>query len=62
MAFGLIKINKPKIKLENEDVILNAINSSLKQFEYLPGEFNESEKHAEAVINSIKNQCKLKHS
>lgn len=53
-AFGLIKINQPKIKLENEDIILNAINLALKQFEFLPREFNESEKHAETVINSIK--------
>lgn len=53
-AFGLIKINQPKIKLENEDIILNAINLALKQFEYLPREFNESDKHAEAVIKSIK--------
>lgn len=53
-AFGLIKIIRPKITLENEDIILNAINIALKQFEYLPSEFNESEKHAEAIINSIK--------
>ncbi|PWY54113.1 hypothetical protein DGG96_17015 [Legionella qingyii] len=53
-AFGLIKINRPKLKLENENIILNAINSALKQYQYLPREFNESEKHAETVINAIK--------
>lgn len=53
-AFGLIKIKKPKLKLENENVILNAIHSALGQYQYLPREFNESEKHAEAVISSIK--------
>ncbi len=55
-AFGLIKINHPKITLEKEHIIFNAINLSLKQFEYLPKEFNESEKHADTVIDSMKNK------
>lgn len=53
-AFGLIKINKPKVELENEGIILGAIHNALLRYRYLPREFNESEKHAEAVINTIK--------
>lgn len=55
-AFGFIKIHKPKYKLEKEDIILNAIHRALDQYQYLPGEFNESEKHAEAIINIINNK------
>lgn len=36
------------------DIILNEINSALKKFKYLPSKFNESEKHAEAIIQLIK--------
>lgn len=53
-AFGLVKINKPKVELENEGIILDAIHNALLRYKYLPREFNESEKHAEAVINAIK--------
>lgn len=53
-AFGLIKINKPKVELKNESIILDAIHNALLRYRYLPREFNESEIHAEAVINSIK--------
>jgi len=53
-AFGFIKINKPKFELENESVILNAVHCALGQYQYLPGEFNESEKYAEAVISAMK--------
>lgn len=55
-AFAFIKINKPKFKLNNEDIIINSIRRALGQYQYLPGEFNESEKHAETVINIINNK------
>jgi hypothetical protein len=55
-AFGFIKINEPKFKLKNEEIILNSIHRALGQYQYLPKEFNESENHAETVINTMNNK------
>lgn len=46
-AFGLVQSKNPRVKLENEAEILNAINNALQQHGYLPKEFDESKNFVE---------------
>jgi len=50
--FGLMLPHFPKYKLTSRGEIFNAINSSLKKYNFLPKEFNESDTHADAILKS----------
>lgn len=52
-AFGLVKMLKPKVPFKDDDVIIRAINESLGKYQYLPREFDESEKFADEIIKKI---------
>lgn len=51
--FRLMLPHFPKYKLTSGGEIFNAINSSLKKYNFLPKEFNESDTHADAILKSI---------
>jgi hypothetical protein len=50
---GLLIPHFPKHKLAFGNQIISEISSSLKKYDFLPKEFNESDTHADAILNRV---------
>ncbi len=50
---GLLIPHFPKHNLTSIEAIFSALDSSLKNYNFLPLEFNESDEHAETILNSL---------